>query len=63
MNAAMVVSGIESENDAAIQAFVDIFERKNQDDVIRDSIPHHFLRQLAGHVTNGRAVQLALPLN
>ncbi|CAF0725614.1 unnamed protein product [Didymodactylos carnosus] len=53
MNASMPVSGIESENDAAIQAFVDIFERKNQDDVISDSIPHHFLRQLAGHVTDG----------
>ncbi len=53
MCASITKNWTEPENDAALQTFVELFERKNQNNIYSDSIHHKNLQQLAGHVTNG----------
>jgi hypothetical protein len=53
MCASITKNWTEPENDAALQTFVELFERKNQHNIYSDSIDHKNLQQLAGHVTNG----------
>ncbi len=53
MCASIVTNATESENDVALEKFVEIFERKNKHDVNINSTHHEHMQKLAGHVTCG----------